>query len=154
MAELARKYDISRETVHTRAIKERWTTKRDEYQATLADQDNPQPAPPEQPADSYQTETRNQARDAMAELYRQLATESDPQRKRHLVAAIKDLTEVERILDDRPLPGSRRPPPPRARRATSTAFIPLDLAPTPTHDPSPTVPTPPLPTAPNTAVAG
>ena len=65
-------------------------------------------------------------RDQLEKLDRMIADEEDPQRLDRLASAQARLSEQERILDGRPLPGSRRPREDRAR--VSAGWIELQPA--------------------------
>lgn len=62
------------------------------------------PSPPD-----YATLRKSCVRAQLARLDAMLLTETDPQRLDRLAAAQQRLSEQERILDGRPLPGQRRP---------------------------------------------
>jgi hypothetical protein len=92
----------------------------------------PKPAPPAcndvQPADGYALKSLLRVRAQLdlvnAALTAQLSkpkTKLDAQAVDRLAAAQMRLAEQERILDGRPLPGSRRPAPDRTRRQSSSS---------------------------------
>jgi hypothetical protein len=63
----------------------------------------------QQPLDPFTAEQRDVIRSRMKRLTDKLDTEEDPSKLDRLAAAWSKLAEQERILDGRPLPGSRRP---------------------------------------------
>jgi hypothetical protein len=68
---------------------------------------NPQP----QHAGDYVASRLVRVREQLNRLDSIMAKETDPQRLDRLASAQSKLSEQERILDGRPLPGQRRPPP-------------------------------------------
>ena len=79
---------------------------------------NPNPAtpsntpstPPSTPShDPYTQKLKEEVRDRIQRVSALLKTETDPRGLDRLAAAFSKLAEQERILDGRPLPGSRRP---------------------------------------------
>ena len=61
------------------------------------------------PANLYTAEQLNRARARIDGLWKLMEREEDPQKIDRLASAIAKLADLERILDGRPLPGSRRP---------------------------------------------
>lgn len=108
------------------------------------------PAPPDvhpKPQDTYLASRLARVRKQIDQLSDMLDEETDPQRLDRLACALARVSEIERQLAGRPMPGSRRPAPEadpsqvtRASRATAT---PLGAAPA-----TPVTPTPPAPPAP------
>lgn len=83
----------------------------------------PQPPTPSaetvkpQPIDDFTTRRLTRVRDQLERLDKMAAEEDDPKRIKELADATTRLSEQERILDGRPMPGSRRPPTDKAQRA-------------------------------------
>jgi hypothetical protein len=89
-------------------------------------QSNPPAEAPEIPAEipqtiveveSFTSRRLTRVRDQLERLDRMAAEEDDPKRIKELADATTRLSEQERILDGRPMPGSRRPPTDKAQRA-------------------------------------
>lgn len=75
-------------------------------------------------------------REQLAKVDRMILEETDPQRLDRLASAQLRLSEQERILDDRPLPGSRRPAQERPASQVSHRPMPrLAQPPTPPTEP-------------------
>ena len=68
--------------------------------------------------DDYLVRRLARVRDQLDKLDAMMTTEDDPQRIDRLASAQLRLSEQERVLAGRPLPGSRRPGPQRQARAT------------------------------------
>ena len=114
---------------------------------------------PEEAARSYEIKRLARVRkqlDLVDKAFEAEASKATPdgQRLNWLAQAQERLAEQERILDNRPLPGSRRPRDPGGRRASHPSY--LDALPLPTlAAPEPTLiepqdPVPPLPQEPPT----
>jgi hypothetical protein len=67
--------------------------------------------------DDFTTRRLTRVREQLERLDRMAAEEDDPKRIKELADATTRLSEQERILDGRPMPGSRRPPTDKAQRA-------------------------------------
>lgn len=81
----------------------------------------PDPAPVQTESD-YLQRRLSRVREQIDRVSDMLDAETDPQRLDRLAAALERLTELERKLDNRPLPGSRRPgKEPTRRPAGATA---------------------------------
>lgn len=100
----------------------------------------PKPAtPPQLAEDDYAAERLMRVREQLAKVDRMILEETDPQRLDRLASAQLRLSEQERILDDRPLPGSRRPAQERPASQVSSRPMPR-LAQPPTPPPGPPAP--------------
>ena len=75
-------------------------------------------------ADDWQTRRLNRVREAIDRLDGELARARDPEVIDQLSRALKALSEQERILDGRPLPGSLRP---KAQRRGSDELLPVPM---------------------------
>ena len=77
---------------------------------TLSNAINPQTnAIPAQPEANFTSRRLTRVREQLERLDRMAAKEDDPKRIKELADATTRLSEQERILDGRPMPGSRRP---------------------------------------------
>ena len=141
-AEIAREFQ--RRGVEARKARQKERALLEALQASVAIQ---QPITPVTP-DSYLTERLMRVRKQLDQVDAMMLTEDDPQRLDRLASAQMRLSEQERILAGRPLPGSRKPAPDRADRRQGRAIViydePLPVAsaalPVVTVPPSPSVP--------------
>lgn len=94
---------------------------------------NPPPAEPSETAteakltvvkDGYLEKRLKTVRAQLDRIDTLMASEEDPQRLDRLASAQARLAEQERLLADRPMPGSKRPAPERAPRSRSLGSIP------------------------------
>ena len=81
--------------------------------------------PPPNPNDPFTLRRLARVRGQLDKLDGMIEHELDPQKLDRLASAQMRLAEQERILDGRPLPGSRRPAQDRAPRADSARPLPL-----------------------------
>lgn len=80
-----------------------------EERARIKRELQPEAEPAQPKPDPYLDKQITRARKQLDRLYSMLAEEMDPQKIDRLASAISRLSEIERQLADRPLPGSKRP---------------------------------------------
>jgi len=93
--------------------------KRTEYERKLAAIPTPQALAHNTSLDDFNALRIVRVREQLVKLDAMLAKETDPQKLDRLASAQARLSEQERILDGRPLPGSRRPKEDRTPRGGS-----------------------------------
>jgi hypothetical protein len=71
-----------------------------------------------EPENNFTTRRLTRVREQLERLDRMAAEENDPKRIKELADATTRLSEQERILDGRPMPGSRRPTNDKVPRGT------------------------------------
>lgn len=76
--------------------------------------------------DAYRLERLTRTRKQLEQLDEQLEGESDPKAVKAIADAIARLSEVERILAGRPLPGSHRPSSPKRSKDAPQSYEPVE----------------------------
>ena len=82
--------------------------------------------PIERDADSYELKQRDKIRARVDDLLKRLERERDASKADRLASAIAKLSDLERIMDGRPLPGAFRPVERRAKSTSSGPVMPLE----------------------------
>jgi hypothetical protein len=77
-------------------------------------------------ATRYQRETLLCVREQLGRIYAMMKVEDEPQALDRLASAYAKLSEQERILDGRPLPGSHRPTKPKPTKADAGSYGPVE----------------------------